>query len=236
MNKFLILPILLLPLSVGAVSWIPPTQYEDNTPLNQQDIAGYTIDCGTSSGNYDTEFNVPDGTLTNFTITFPTAGTRYCAMKTIDVRGNNSTYYSNEKSKYFIAVSNTPNILVDFEITKVDGLTYRFSYKLPTTFTDGRAIQPGDITKLYLFRYTDTKPDGFWDGDINPPVETFDRVLEEGYHLYNMEVEVKLDGQHYTSKRSMLVELDVTVIPDVSTPIKPPTLFKFGEEDIIQIP
>lgn len=218
-----------------AVTWVAPTERTDNTKIDPSELKGFDIHCGTSTGNYSSVFNVPDGLATNFTLTFASSGFRYCAMKAYDTE-NRYSGFSNEVSKDFqasIPVSNEPNVLVAFNATQIDGLRYRFTYKLPTEFVDGRKIQQGDIRKLYLFEIFADNPSGKWVRDINPPLEAFEMNLTEGEHFFNMEVEVSIDGKHEVSKRSLLVAVDVKLVNDISPPMAP-TSIQFGDNDGLQ--
>lgn len=67
-------------------NWTPPTQYEDDTPLPQTDIASYDIEC-------DGQFlvNVPNAPLNTDSYQAPpgtfSAGTHTCVAFTITTEG-----------------------------------------------------------------------------------------------------------------------------------------------------
>ena len=70
------------------LSWTPPTQNSDGSPLT--DLAGYNVYYGTSSGNYTSTINV--GNVTTYTFTTLAAGTYYLAVTAYDTSGNQSVY------------------------------------------------------------------------------------------------------------------------------------------------
>lgn len=81
---------------VATLSWIPPTQNADGSPINVDDLTGYKIYYGTSSGSYLNEVDV--GNNTNYIISNLSAGIYYFTVTAYDADGNESSY-SNEVSK-----------------------------------------------------------------------------------------------------------------------------------------
>jgi hypothetical protein len=83
-------------LSAGdaTLSWDPPTTNADGTPLD--DLAGYIIYYGTSSGSYSQ--NIDAGDVTTYIVADLNDGTYYFAVTAYDTSGNESEY-SNEVSK-----------------------------------------------------------------------------------------------------------------------------------------
>ena len=70
-------------------------------PNSENDLAGYKLYYGTSSGNYGSPVNV--GNQTSYIVTGLGAGTYYFAVTAYDMSGNESGY-SNEVSKTIVAV------------------------------------------------------------------------------------------------------------------------------------
>lgn len=73
------------------LAWDAPTTNADGTPLD--DLGGYVIYDGTSSGSYGMWTDV--GNVTQFTLDSLTAGTYYFVVTAYDASGNESSY-SNE--------------------------------------------------------------------------------------------------------------------------------------------
>lgn len=78
-----------------SVSWAAPTENVDGTPLD--DLGGYRVYYGDSSGSYIGSQVVEDSLATTTDVTLA-AGQYYVAMTAIDVDGNESDY-SNEVLK-----------------------------------------------------------------------------------------------------------------------------------------
>ena len=76
------------------LSWDPPTTNADGTPI--EDLAGYNIYYGTSSGSYSQNIDVGD--VTTYIVAGLNDGTYYFAVTAYDTSGNESEY-SNEVSK-----------------------------------------------------------------------------------------------------------------------------------------
>lgn len=117
-----LLLLLLLPLTAAAqqaplfeitgtttLRWQAPTQNVDGTPL--EDLCCYKIYWGEQSRNYTQELDVPDGTSTNRSFSFPLNSEGqtnwYFAMTALDDDGNESAY-SNEILK-IVTVTVTDN-------------------------------------------------------------------------------------------------------------------------------
>ena len=74
------------------LSWIAPSEREDNTALSLSEIAGYNIFYGTSQGQYTNSVNIDDSSATGYTFSnFPT-GSYYFVITTIDTDGHESQY------------------------------------------------------------------------------------------------------------------------------------------------
>jgi hypothetical protein len=77
------------------LSWTPPTQNEDGTPLTN--LAGYRIRFGMQSGNYTGVINLDNPGLTSYVLGGLAAGTYYIVISAYNQNGVESSY-SNEGS------------------------------------------------------------------------------------------------------------------------------------------
>lgn len=82
--------------NVAKISWAPTTTNADGSSLDN--LAGYKIYYGTSSGNYTEMIEITDPQPNEYTIENLTPATYYFVVTAFDVLGNES-YYSNEVSK-----------------------------------------------------------------------------------------------------------------------------------------
>jgi hypothetical protein len=73
-----------------SVTWQPPTQNEDGSPL--LDLAGYVIHYGTTSGVYDNEIILDNPGLTSHLIENLATGTYYLAATSFNSAGVESDY------------------------------------------------------------------------------------------------------------------------------------------------
>lgn len=73
-----------------SLSWQPPTQNEDGSPL--LDLAGYVIHYGTTSGEYDNEIRLDNPGLTSHLIENLSPGTYYVAATSFNSSGMESDY------------------------------------------------------------------------------------------------------------------------------------------------
>lgn len=78
----------------ATLTWDAPTTNEDGTPLN--DLAGYNIYYGTSSGVYTT--TIPTENIITYTVGNLIPGIYYFVVTAVDTSGNESNY-SNEVNK-----------------------------------------------------------------------------------------------------------------------------------------
>lgn len=76
------------------LAWDPPTTNEDGTPL--EDLAGYKVYYGTSSGNYAEVVDVGD--VAAYTVSNLSPGSYYFTVTAYNALGNESGY-SNEVTK-----------------------------------------------------------------------------------------------------------------------------------------
>lgn len=77
-----------------ALSWIAPSQREDNTAIQLSEIAGYKIFYGTTQGQYTNNITINDSTADGYTFNDFSAGTYYFVVTTIDTAGRESQYSS----------------------------------------------------------------------------------------------------------------------------------------------
>ena len=97
------------------LSWTPPTTNSDATPLN--DLAGYNVYYGTSSGNYSESIDVGD-VLTYQVNNLSTGVTYYFTTTAYDTSGNQSVY-SNEVSKTIPISDTTPPVISGVQATNI---------------------------------------------------------------------------------------------------------------------
>lgn len=82
--------------NVAKLSWETPTTNADGTTLD--DLAGFKIYFGTSSGNYTEMIEIRDPKKTDYTLENLALGTYYFVAIAYDTEGNESDF-SNEVSK-----------------------------------------------------------------------------------------------------------------------------------------
>ncbi len=70
------------------VHWLPPATNEDGSPLN--DLAGYRIYYGTSSGNYSKKIEITGTTTLTYTLNNLPANTYFATVTALDKLGNES--------------------------------------------------------------------------------------------------------------------------------------------------
>lgn len=81
------------------LAWDVPTTYDDGSPLNVSDLAGYKIYYGPASGNYTSTITAGNMSVTSEQVTNLTKGqTYYLAVTAYDIYGIESGY-SNEVRK-----------------------------------------------------------------------------------------------------------------------------------------
>lgn len=73
-----------------AISWTPPTENEDGTPLT--DLSGYRIYYGTTSGDYSEVIELNSPGLTSYVIGDLAPGTYYLVMTSFNSQGRESRY------------------------------------------------------------------------------------------------------------------------------------------------
>ena len=205
-----LLTVLLFVFSISAIADFTrkaPTEREDSTPLNQNEISGYRIYFGVKSGTYTDSITVNDGSATSYKYTSPTD--KYAVMTTVDTDGRESKYSAEVLVKGSgQVVVKAPATLTDLKVEYIASIDrYLISWTLPTTLADG--VTPiGEIVRLYLF------DNGKWVRDINSPTDSIYVDLAKGDHLIDMEVELKYpDGARVVSVRSEMVAVVVKSNP-----------------------
>ena len=87
-----IIPIIPEPTATVSLSWVAPSEREDNQPISLSEIDGYKIYYGTTPGKYPNKVTIDDSTAVGYTFTrFPT-GTHYFVVTTLDTAGRESRY------------------------------------------------------------------------------------------------------------------------------------------------
>ena len=77
------------PTGTAALSWTPPTQYTDGSPLPPAELAGYRIYKGNSPSTL-TRYAEVDGMATSYTVQDLASGTHYFAISAVAVGGEES--------------------------------------------------------------------------------------------------------------------------------------------------
>ncbi|GMQ87291.1 MAG: hypothetical protein BMS9Abin08_0491 [Gammaproteobacteria bacterium] len=80
----------------AALSWTPPMTNEDGSVLD--DLAGYKVYYGTSSGSYSSSITVNNPGIASYVVDNLLPGTHYFVVTAYDTSGNESGY-SNQASK-----------------------------------------------------------------------------------------------------------------------------------------
>lgn len=70
------------------LNWNSPSTRIDGSVMTTEEVAGYKIHYGSSSGNYSTVIDV--GNVTSYTVDALTAGTYYFSVTAYDLNGNES--------------------------------------------------------------------------------------------------------------------------------------------------
>ena len=145
MYRLLAILLVALPLPTNAgeanLSWTPPTQNEDGTPLT--DLASYEIWHGCSqSGSYDTVEIVLAPASTHVAAGLPDIGTCYFAAKATNSVGRSSVL-SNEAVKV-MGILELPGAVTDTAITWAETPPQTNIYSLPETDFTGQHIVAGN--------------------------------------------------------------------------------------------
>ena len=82
------------PVNMLGVNWTAPFEREDVTALSPAEIAGYRLYYGTSSGDYQYQIEVNDGSADQAQVSDIPAGTYYVVVSAVDTDGRESAYSS----------------------------------------------------------------------------------------------------------------------------------------------
>jgi len=74
------------------LSWVAPSQREDNTAIALSEIAGYKIYYGTTQGEYTNSVDINDGSAESYTFKAFPSGTYFFVVTTLDTEGRESQY------------------------------------------------------------------------------------------------------------------------------------------------
>lgn len=75
------------------LSWVAPTQREDNTGISLSEIAGFKVYYGTVQGLYPGNVIINDGSAVDYTLTsLPIDNTYYFVITTLDTEGRESQH------------------------------------------------------------------------------------------------------------------------------------------------
>ncbi len=75
-----------------SLSWVAPSEREDNQPISLSEINGYKVYYGTTPGQYPNKVTINDGTAVGHTFTNFPKGTHYFVVTTLDTAGRESQY------------------------------------------------------------------------------------------------------------------------------------------------
>jgi VCBS repeat-containing protein len=76
------------------LSWIAPSEREDNEPILLSEISGYKIYYGTTQGNYNNSVSINEGSAVSYVFNEFSSGTYYFVITTLDTDGRESQYSS----------------------------------------------------------------------------------------------------------------------------------------------
>lgn len=82
------------PVADVSLSWVAPSEREDNTGLDLSEIAGYKIYYGPAQGNYSSSVDINDSSAEGYTFRNFSAGRYYFVVTTFDTEGRESQYSS----------------------------------------------------------------------------------------------------------------------------------------------
>lgn len=74
------------------ISWVAPSQRQDNSALSLSEIAGYKIYYGSAQGQYSSSIVINDGSTVDYNLQNLNPGAYYIVITTIDTFGRESTY------------------------------------------------------------------------------------------------------------------------------------------------
>jgi len=192
------------------MSWTIPTEREDGTTLEQNEIRHFTIHKENTTAGFTCEQNVPGtdttaiveiapNNLYKLRMTTTDTGDRVSLMSAMIIKGSEPLPLKK------------PAAVTDFTVTKVDGLLYSFNFTPTTTFADGTLLPAEAEVKYYLFN-----PD--WVRNIASDQIPFTYTLDTGMNEFTIETEIALSGSSENSARSLMVTVDTT---DIAPPTPP---------------
>jgi hypothetical protein len=73
-----------------SLSWVAPSERENNQPMSLAEIAGYKIYYGPKPNKYSNSVNIKDGSASGYTIRSLRAGTYFFSLTTYDTDGRES--------------------------------------------------------------------------------------------------------------------------------------------------
>jgi hypothetical protein len=74
------------------LSWIAPSEREDNKPISLSEIAGYRIYYGTTENDYPNSVEIDDGNAESYTFRGLSTGIYFFVLTTLDTEGRESQY------------------------------------------------------------------------------------------------------------------------------------------------
>jgi len=74
------------------LSWVAPSEREDNTSIALSEIAGYKIYYGTTQGQYSNSVDINDGSAESYTFKSFPSGIYFFVITTLDTEGRESQY------------------------------------------------------------------------------------------------------------------------------------------------
>ena len=73
-----------------SLSWVAPSERENNQPMSLSEIAGYKIYYGSKPNKYNNSVNIKDGSADGYTLRSLRAGTYFFSLTTYDIDGRES--------------------------------------------------------------------------------------------------------------------------------------------------
>ena len=82
--------------SAPTLSWVAPSEREDDTALSLSEIGSYRIYYGVETGNYQVRIEINDPTATQAQVTEIPPGTYFAVVTTVDSEGRESIWSAPE--------------------------------------------------------------------------------------------------------------------------------------------
>lgn len=161
----------------ATLSWTPPTQNEDGSPLT--DLAGYNFYYGTATGVYDQgPINLPDPTATEYVVTGLANDTTYYFVATAYNTAGTESQYSGEATKTIGPLA--PKAPTNLTVNPEDGTAYTYSISVDRLVMIPIGTVPGDTpcdTSMSMNGLYRVDRDSVnYVGSIQPPVVFADCV------------------------------------------------------------